>query len=81
MTGIARAVAIDDVDLVLADEAVQPADREGVEIAAKGNLNAGQAERFDLFAGLRHREFPGGALLRTPSLVLGTLYHRLRDLL
>ena len=42
---------------------------------------AGQAERFDLFAGLRHREFPGGALLRTPSLVLGTLYHRLRDLL
>jgi gamma-glutamylputrescine oxidase len=42
---------------------------------------AGQAERFDLFAKLRHRDFPGGALLRTPSLVLGTLYHRLRDLL
>ena len=41
----------------------------------------GQAERFDLFAKLRHREFPGGALLRMPSLVLGTLYHRLRDLL
>lgn len=40
---------------------------------------AGQAERFDLFAGLKHRAFPGGALLRMPSLVLGTLYHRLRD--
>jgi len=42
---------------------------------------AGQAERFDLLAKLRHREFPGGPLLRMPSLVLGTLYHRLRDLL
>jgi len=42
---------------------------------------AGQAERFDVFASLRHREFPGGELLRTPSLVLGTLYHRLRDVL
>jgi gamma-glutamylputrescine oxidase len=42
---------------------------------------AGQAERFDAFAGLKHREFPGGAWLRMPSLVLGTLYHRLRDLL
>jgi gamma-glutamylputrescine oxidase len=41
----------------------------------------GQAERFDLFAKLRHRTFPGGALLRTPSLVLGMLYHRLRDAL
>jgi len=42
---------------------------------------AGQAERFDVFSALRHREFPGGELLRMPSLVLGTLYHRLRDLL
>lgn len=40
---------------------------------------AGQAERFDVFASLAHRQFPGGALLRMPSLVLGTLYHRLRD--
>lgn len=40
---------------------------------------AGQAERFDVFAKLQHRQFPGGALLRTPSLVLGMLYHRLRD--
>lgn len=40
---------------------------------------AGQAESFDVFSQLRHLPFPGGPLLRTPSLVLGTLYHRLRD--
>ena len=40
---------------------------------------AGQAERFDVFANLQHRKFPGGAALRTPNLVLGMLYHRLRD--
>ncbi|TXT35788.1 MAG: gamma-glutamylputrescine oxidase [Comamonadaceae bacterium] len=42
---------------------------------------AGQAERFDVFAKLQHHNFPGGAVLRTPSLVLGMLYHRLKDLL
>jgi gamma-glutamylputrescine oxidase len=42
---------------------------------------AGQAERFDVFSALEHRNFPGGAWLRMPSLVLGTLYHRLRDAL
>ena len=40
---------------------------------------AGQAERFDVFARLQHRKFPGGPLLRMPSLVLGMAYHRLRD--
>ena len=40
---------------------------------------AGQSERFDLFASLQHRPFPGGALLRMPSLVLGMLYHRLGE--
>ncbi len=40
---------------------------------------AGQAGRFDVFARLRHRAFPGGALLRRPSLALGMLYYRLRD--
>lgn len=40
---------------------------------------AGQAERFDVFASLQHRKFPGGPLLRTPSLVLGMMYHRLLD--
>jgi len=42
---------------------------------------AGQAERFDLFARIRHHRFPGGALMRTPALVLGMLYYRLRDAL
>ncbi len=40
---------------------------------------AGDASRFDVFARLRHRRFPGGRLLRTPSLVLGMAWHRLRD--
>ena len=42
---------------------------------------AGQAGRFDVFARLQHRAFPGGALLRTPSLALGMLWYRLRDAL
>ncbi len=41
----------------------------------------GQAERFDLFARLRHRDFPGGAALRTPTLALAMAFQRLRDLL
>ncbi|MEO7940509.1 MAG: FAD-binding oxidoreductase [Burkholderiaceae bacterium] len=41
----------------------------------------GQAERFDLFARLRHREFPGGNWLRTPTLALAMAYHQLRDLI
>jgi gamma-glutamylputrescine oxidase len=39
------------------------------------------ASRFDLFARLKHRAFPGGRLLRTPALVLGMTWHRLKDLL
>ncbi len=39
------------------------------------------ASRFDLFARLKHRAFPGGALLRTPALVLGMAWYRLKDLL
>jgi gamma-glutamylputrescine oxidase len=41
----------------------------------------GTAEKFDLFARIPHREFPGGRALRTPALVLAMLWHRLRDLL
>jgi len=41
----------------------------------------GQAERFDVFARITHRDFPGGPLLRRPALVLAMLYYRLRDLL
>ena len=42
---------------------------------------AGTAERFDVFARIPHRDFPGGALLRRPSLVAAMMYYRLRDLL
>jgi gamma-glutamylputrescine oxidase len=41
---------------------------------------AGQAERFDLFTQLRHKNFPGGPLLRTPALMLAMLWYRMRDL-
>ena len=40
---------------------------------------AGQSERFDVFAKLKHHNFPGGRWLRMPSLVLGTAFHRLRE--
>jgi len=42
---------------------------------------AGDASRFDIFARLRHRAFPGGAWLRMPALVLGMAWYRLRDML
>jgi gamma-glutamylputrescine oxidase len=40
---------------------------------------AGETSRWELFSRLKHRDFPGGAVMRTPSLVLGMLYHRLRN--
>jgi gamma-glutamylputrescine oxidase len=42
---------------------------------------AASAERFDVFARIPHRNFPGGTLLRRPALMLAMLYFRLRDLL
>jgi gamma-glutamylputrescine oxidase len=42
---------------------------------------AGDASRFDVFAKLKHMPFPGGAALRTPALVLGMAYARLKDLM
>lgn len=42
---------------------------------------AGTSERFDVFARIPHRTFPGGPLLRRPALVLAMMYYRLRDLL
>jgi gamma-glutamylputrescine oxidase len=42
---------------------------------------AGTAERFDVFARIPHRDFPGGRLLRRPSLIAAMMYYRLRDLL
>ena len=40
---------------------------------------ADQAERLDLFARLPHTTFPGGRLLRMPTLVLAMTWFRLRD--
>jgi gamma-glutamylputrescine oxidase len=42
---------------------------------------AGQAGRFDLMARLPHTDFPGGPLLRTPTLALAMLWYRMRDIL
>ncbi|MDE2320108.1 MAG: FAD-binding oxidoreductase [Rhodospirillales bacterium] len=42
---------------------------------------AGQSARFDVFASIPHARFPGGALLRTPALLLATTWFRLRDML
>jgi len=41
----------------------------------------GTAGRFDVFARIPHANFPGGAALRRPALVLAMLWYRLRDLL
>jgi gamma-glutamylputrescine oxidase len=40
---------------------------------------AGTAERFDVFARIPHANFPGGAALRRPALVLAMMYYRLKD--
>ena len=57
---------------------------QGVAIAGlAGKLIAealgGTAERFDTFARLPHRTFPGGTAFRHPLLVLAMLYYALRD--
>ncbi len=39
----------------------------------------GQAQRFDVFAGLPQYPFPGGRLLRVPYTALGAWYYDLRD--
>jgi gamma-glutamylputrescine oxidase len=41
----------------------------------------GQSQRFDVFAQIKHHDFFGGKLLRTPALVLGMLWYRMRELL
>jgi gamma-glutamylputrescine oxidase len=49
------------------------------ELAAEAIATS--SERFDVFARIPHREFPGGMLLRRPTLALAMLWYRLRDLL
>jgi gamma-glutamylputrescine oxidase len=41
----------------------------------------GDASRMDVFARIKHRAFPGGKWLRTPALVLGMAWYRLRDMI
>lgn len=42
---------------------------------------AGAAERFDVFAQIRHKDFPGGDLLKRPLFVAAMTWFRLRDML
>lgn len=42
---------------------------------------AGQAERFDVFARVKHQDFPGGNWLKRPLFVLGMTWYRMRDAL
>jgi gamma-glutamylputrescine oxidase len=42
---------------------------------------AGQAERFDVMARLKHHDFPGGTHFRRPTLVMAMTWFRLRDLM
>jgi len=53
----------------------------GMAGALAAEAMAGRAERFDVFTRIAHRDFPGGALLRRPALMLAMLWFRLRDLL
>jgi gamma-glutamylputrescine oxidase len=52
-------------------------------IAAKvmAQAIAGDTERFDVFARIPHKPFPGGTRFRVPLLSLAMFYQRLRDLL
>ncbi len=57
---------------------------QGVAIATyAGALMAeavlGTASKFDVFAGLKHTRFPGGAKLRAPLMALGMAWYALRD--
>jgi len=39
----------------------------------------GSPDRFDIFAKIRHRPFPGGKLLRRPALAVGMAWYKLLD--
>lgn len=41
----------------------------------------GESETLDIFGRIKHEDFIGGEMFRTPILVLAMLYYRLRDLL
>jgi gamma-glutamylputrescine oxidase len=57
---------------------------QGVALATQaGQVMAeavqGTLERFDVYARLKHRAFPGGRLLRSPLLALGMAWYALKD--
>jgi len=53
----------------------------GVAGRIASEVIGGSAERFDLFARIPHRNFPGGTYFRRPALVLAMLWFRILDLL
>jgi gamma-glutamylputrescine oxidase len=53
----------------------------GIAGKLSSEVIAGTAERFDMFARIPHRDFPGGRFLRRPALVLAMLWFRILDLL
>ncbi|OEE67917.1 FAD-dependent oxidoreductase [Enterovibrio norvegicus FF-33] len=42
---------------------------------------SGTAERFDVFARVKHMTFPGGPILRSPLLAIGMTYHKIKEIL
>lgn len=40
---------------------------------------AGKLDSFNVMAGIKHQQFPGGAAMRSPLLKLGMLYYSMRD--
>jgi gamma-glutamylputrescine oxidase len=53
----------------------------GIAGALAADAIAGSSERFDVFARIPQRDFPGGPWLRQPALAAAMLWYRLRDLL
>jgi gamma-glutamylputrescine oxidase len=53
----------------------------GVAGRIAGEVIRGTAERFDLFARIPHRDFPGGTFFRRPALELAMLWFRILDML
>jgi gamma-glutamylputrescine oxidase len=52
----------------------------GIAGALAAEAIAGSSERFDVFARIPQRDFPGGPWLRQPALAAAMLWYRLRDL-
>lgn len=42
---------------------------------------AGQAERYDILASIKHSPFPGGKYLMQPAYSIGMLYYKMRDVI